>query len=70
MSGSGSDNVASTSTAHASLPEEVQRDIEAVFNWNLPHLHHFPTIRVAVVRFRTGSAPSGQTLNCRFTART
>jgi len=36
MSGSGGDNVASTSTstAPASLSEEVHREIEALFNWN------------------------------------
>ena len=40
MSGSGGDNVASTptSTAPASLSEEVRREIEALFNWNPCHL--------------------------------
>ena len=44
MSGSGGDNVASTSTstARASLSEEVHREIEALFNWNPRRLEsHF-----------------------------
>ena len=45
MSGSGGDNVASTSTstAPASISEEVRREIEALFNWNPSRLEpHFP----------------------------